>query len=275
MKIFPIFLLLFLSLSINAQCSLTAKTLVLREIKLNQHISDLNNRFEIVKKSTEGNIKNGVIVFKDAEYLLTFTSDVLTKINIQYIDSDFTDFFEFKKSLTDSLRLPHVWDIPAISNKSLQRAENSANDIDNLLKSYRILKVSLSLAERELKRSNELLETGVVSRAYVNAQEETLFEHRKQLANVLTEIIKLDELYSKRETLSKEYKELHPAMVSLKIEIERLRDSIDFSQNLSNDESTLTCKDFVLTASFSRKTPFLEVTTFKPKQEKPAKVFKP
>jgi hypothetical protein len=100
MKIFTIFLLLFLSLSINAQCNLTAKTLVLRGIKLNQSIGDLNNRFEIVNKTSIGSLKTGAIMFDDAEYLLTFTDDVLTKINVKYTDSDFKNLFDFQRSLS-------------------------------------------------------------------------------------------------------------------------------------------------------------------------------
>jgi hypothetical protein len=304
MKIFPILLLFLFSLSINAQCNLTAKTLVLREIKLNQNISNLNSRFVIINKITNGNIKTGIIIFDDAEYSLTFTDDVLTKINVKYTDSGFTNLFDFQKSLSDSLRLPTIWDIPSIPSKNdLQKLgkspkneiygipssvpsyvpttkteeyEGSARFIDNNLLTYRTVKVNLELAQKEYDRAARLFESGDVDKYFVDSRKAKLEFYQIAMIETSPQLIKLDELYNQKENLLKLFKEKHPDVVAKQNEIDRLRDSINFSnkRNIA-EESVLTCKDFVLTASFNGKTPTLEVSAIKMKPLKQKKVFKP
>jgi hypothetical protein len=125
-------------------------------------------------------------------------------------------------------------------------------------------------------RMYDLFDKGIVSRSDLDNLRDESLNTNDALSLIPPQIVKLDELYNQRENLLQSFTGKHPAAIENQSEIDKIIDSIEFSNKQKiTEKSTLTCKDFVLTASINGKTPTLEVLAIKIKPLKQKKVFKP
>jgi hypothetical protein len=239
-----------------AQCNLTQPP-VFRGLKLNMSIGEVDKSFEIVNKVAvnTAQIKKGEIIFSDVQYNLRFDNDKLTAFTAIYNKITFTTIKEFTATLTQSLKLPDEWQLlPSIT--SIKELENN----------YRYAVVELNFSQKELKRSKELLESGVISKLQVDNAQDRVTYAQKEVDKTNPKLIELIKLKEQKENLQKIYKEKHPEVVSVQNQIDRLTNEIN---SLFSAKQLLECNGFSMTAYFSNYKPMLDVFVNSKKPFKP------